>query len=58
MRLVGRVHRADEPPELLDGRIRQIGDPTEVFANPVDDEVASFLGVTGFPGVAGMSERV
>jgi tungstate transport system ATP-binding protein len=28
---------------LIDGHIRQIGTPSEVFSNPVDEEVASFV---------------
>jgi tungstate transport system ATP-binding protein len=45
------THQLDEALQLsdrlaviLDGRIRQIGSPPEVLANPVSDEVAQFLG--------------
>jgi molybdopterin-binding protein len=30
---------------LIDGRIRQIGTPDEVFGSPADEEVAAFVGV-------------
>jgi molybdopterin-binding protein len=30
---------------LIDGRVRQTGSPAEVFASPVDEEVAAFVGV-------------
>lgn len=30
---------------LIDGRIRQVGTPDEVFGSPVDEEVAAFVGV-------------
>jgi ABC-type sugar transport system ATPase subunit len=30
---------------MLDGRIAQVGVPTDVFANPVSAAVASFLGL-------------
>lgn len=36
---------ADDLAVMLDGRIRQVGHPAEVFANPADSEVAEFLGV-------------
>ncbi len=29
---------------MMDGRIRQMGSPQDVFASPVDEEVASFVG--------------
>ena len=36
---------------LMKGRIRQLGPPAEVFASPVDEEVAAFVGVeTIIPG--------
>jgi molybdopterin-binding protein len=36
---------------LMQGRIRQLGSPAEVFASPVDEEVAAFVGVeTIIPG--------
>ncbi len=30
---------------LMGGRLRQIGDPSEIFAAPVDEDVAAFVGV-------------
>ncbi|MDO8611506.1 MAG: ABC transporter ATP-binding protein [Dehalococcoidia bacterium] len=37
---------------LIDGRLRQVGQPSEVFAAPADEEVAAFLGVeTIVPGL-------
>jgi ABC-type Fe3+/spermidine/putrescine transport system ATPase subunit len=41
---------ADDLAVMLDGRIRQIGDPADVFANPIDDQVAAFLGVAETDG--------
>lgn len=35
---------ADRVAILIDGRIRQVGAPEEVFGHPVDDEVADFVG--------------
>lgn len=36
---------------MMDGRIRQVGPPAEVFASPLDEEVAAFVGVeTIVPG--------
>ena len=35
---------ADRMAVLIDGRLRQVGKPTEVFARPVSEEVAEFLG--------------
>lgn len=37
----------DEVAVMLDGRIRQTGDPESVFRQPVDHEVAGFLGEAG-----------
>jgi len=43
---------------LMQGRIRQIGSPAEVFASPVDEEVAAFVGVeTIIPGHVRDSSR-
>ena len=30
---------------LIDGRVRQVGTPQEVFSTPVDEEVAEFVGI-------------
>jgi molybdate transport system ATP-binding protein len=30
---------------MIDGRVRQVGSPGEVFGSPVDEEVAAFVGV-------------
>ncbi|MEE8369784.1 MAG: TOBE domain-containing protein, partial [Dehalococcoidia bacterium] len=30
---------------LIDGRVRQVGTPQEVFSTPVDEEVAAFVGI-------------
>jgi len=36
---------------LMDGKVRQVGSPAEVFSSPVDGEVAAFVGVeTIVPG--------
>lgn len=36
---------------IMDGRIRQVGEPAQVFAQPADEQVAAFLGVeTIVPG--------
>jgi len=35
---------ADWVAVLLDGRLRQVGSPEQVFSIPIDDEVAAFLG--------------
>ncbi|TVT50103.1 ABC transporter ATP-binding protein [Amycolatopsis rhizosphaerae] len=39
---------ADRVAVLLDGRVRQAGEVRAVWRHPVDEEVAAFLGVTGF----------
>ena len=39
------LHLADRVAVFLDGRLRQAGPPEEVFAAPVDDDVAAFIGV-------------
>jgi len=37
---------------LIEGRLRQVGEPSQVFAAPADEEVATFLGVeTIVPGL-------
>ena len=36
---------ADKVAVLLNGHLRQVGAPQEVFANPVDPEVATFVGI-------------
>lgn len=36
---------ADRVAVLMNGRLRQIGSPREVFSSPVDEEVAGFVGV-------------
>jgi len=36
---------ADTVAVMMDGRIRQVGTPGEVFGSPADEEVASFVGV-------------
>jgi tungstate transport system ATP-binding protein len=42
---------------LLDGRVRQVGSPSEVFASPADEAVATFVGVeTIVPGRVRSSE--
>lgn len=41
---------ADRVAILIDGRIRQIGAPAEIFDRPVDDEVARFVGSTADEG--------
>jgi molybdopterin-binding protein len=42
---------ADRVAVLIGGRLRQVGTPQEVFASPVDSEVAAFVGVeTIVPG--------
>ena len=43
---------ADDLAVMLDGRIRQVGPPEAVFSQPVDAEVASFLGTTNAQAVA------
>lgn len=46
------VALADRVAVLIDGRIRQIGLPREVFSSPADEAVASFAGVENIlPGV-------
>lgn len=53
------LHLADRVALLFDGRIRQVGPVDEVFARPVDAEVAAFIGVENIlPGevVAGDEE--
>ena len=43
---------ADRIALLIDGRLRQVGTPTEFFRNPADTVVARFLGADNFmPGV-------
>ncbi|MEM7093310.1 MAG: ABC transporter ATP-binding protein [Actinomycetota bacterium] len=37
---------ADDLVVMLDGQVRQVGTPHDVFAQPADDEVARFLGRT------------
>jgi molybdate transport system ATP-binding protein len=39
------LHLARTIAVIVDGRIRQVGPPTEVFASPVDEDVAGFVGV-------------
>jgi molybdopterin-binding protein len=42
---------ADRVAVLIGGRLRQVGTPQEVFASPIDSEVAAFVGVeTIVPG--------
>ena len=41
---------ADDLAVMLDGQIRQVGSPDDVFANPIDGEVAEFLGTTAANG--------
>ena len=36
---------ADRVAVLMNGRLRQIGLPREIFSSPIDEEVASFVGV-------------
>ena len=37
---------------MMDGRVRQVGTPAEIFAAPVDEDVAAFVGVECvWPGV-------
>ena len=49
---------ADRLAVLISGRIRQIGDPSEVFSAPVDEEVAQFVGVEIIvPGVVRALEQ-
>lgn len=36
---------ADRVAALLDGRIRQVGTPQEVFSSPVDTSIAEFVGI-------------
>lgn len=49
---------ADRVAVLIDGKLRQVGIPQDVFSAPVDADVASFVGVeTVVPGVVtGISE--
>jgi len=36
----------DDLAVMIEGEIRQVGSPAAVFANPIDDQVARFLGAS------------
>jgi len=46
------ISLGDRVAVILDGRLRQVGSPEEVFSSPTDSEVANFLGVENvLPGI-------
>jgi len=50
------LHLAGRVAVILEGRMRQVGTPQEVFGSPVDEEVAAFIGVENI--LAGRLMRV
>jgi len=50
------LHLAGRVAVILEGRMRQVGTPQEVFGSPVDEEVAAFIGVENI--LAGRLVRV
>lgn len=48
---------ADRVAIMIGGRIRQVGPPAEVFGQPIDAEVAAFLGVRPEEGPRVVAER-
>jgi len=51
------LHLADRVGVVLDGRLRQLGPPAEVFGAPADEEVAAFIGVENVIGGTVLEDR-